>query len=241
MIRLTTGGIKKQPTPSAVVVRNRKFDRCIAFDERSRNYPIRKVVSKKPRSYTWSVGVWLDQGSEGACVGFSWAQELAARPVVCRDLTDSFARNRIYLEAQKIDEWPGEDYEGTSVLAGAKIVANLGAMAEYRWAFGLEDLRLAVGHAGPAVLGINWYDGMFDTGPDGFIRPTGALAGGHAICCFGVNQKERYFKLHNSWGRSWGRDGVALVTFDDMERLLEEQGEACVPVKRKRIDLLEAA
>jgi hypothetical protein len=63
----------------------------------------------------------LDQGKEGACVGFAWSHELAAYPVRV-EVDDEFARSKIYAEAQKIDEWPGEAYHGTSVLAGAKVV-----------------------------------------------------------------------------------------------------------------------
>ncbi len=111
----------------------RTFDRKQQFDERSREYPIRTMVSEKPRSYTWGCLAHLDQGVEGACVGYAWSHELAARPVVVRDLTNESAYH-IYKEAQKIDPWEG-DYEGTSVLAGAQIVAAQGYISEYRWAF----------------------------------------------------------------------------------------------------------
>ncbi len=105
-------------------------------------------------------------------------------------------------------------------------------MPEYRWAFGLDDLILAVGYAGPAVLGLNWYEGMLQTDTRGYIKPTGKLAGGHAIVCHGVSVKDHYFKLHNSWGKDWGQNGECRITFVDMDKLLREQGEACVPVVR---------
>ena len=238
----TKGDVRFQEQPGAKVVTlpgaltPRKFDRLIQFDERSRKFPIRTVVPKVPRSYTWRVGLNLDQGSEGACVGFAWAHELAARPVVQGNITNDLAR-RVYHEAQKIDEWPGEAYDGTSVLAGAKIVQSFGAMSEYRWAFGLEDLRLAVGHAGPAVLGIDWYEGMWDTDGDGFIHTTGEVVGGHAICCYGVDQKNKFFRLHNSWGENWGIRGACRINFADMEILLAHYGEACIPTKRIKVAL----
>lgn len=216
----------------------RIFDRRVQFDERSRSFPIRTLVPKTPRSYSWRPGPSLDQGSEGACVGFAWAHEMAARPSVIERVTSEFARQRIYYEARKIDAWPGEAYEGTSVIAGAKVCKNLGAIREYRWAFGLEDLRLAVGHAGPAVLGVNWYEGMEETDSKGFIHATGQVLGGHCIVCFGVNHKEKFFRLQNSWGPGWGMGGGnCLVSFDDMAKLLAEDGEACIPIGRKRVDL----
>jgi Papain family cysteine protease len=219
---------------------DKRLDRLAQFDERSRAYPIRALVPKTLRSYTWSVGAFLDQGQEGACVGFAWAHELAARPKI-NPVSEDLARNRIYKRAQTIDEWPGEQYEGTSVIAGAKIVQKeLAGMLEYRWGFGLQDLRLGVGHEGPAVLGVNWYEGMFNTLPDGFVQVAGGVAGGHAILCYSVNNKEKYFRLHNSWGPDWGQKGTCKVRFQDMERLLDEQGEACFPVKRQRIELAPA-
>lgn len=210
-----------------------RLDRVVQFDEQSRKFPIRALVSaKKPRSYTWRVNNWLDQGQEGACVGFSWSHELAGRPKEVSGITNDFAR-AIYRRARQLDEWPGEAYEGTSVLAGAKAVSEAGHLIEYRWAFGLDDLILAVGYQGPAILGINWYEGMFNTGNGDFIEPTGQIAGGHAIVCHGVSVKGRYFKLHNSWGKDWGNNGECKISFEDMYRLLHENGEACIPVIRK--------
>ena len=208
------------------------FDRLVQFDEKSRQYPIRTLVPKKPRSYTWSCKTFLDQGSEGACVGFSWAHELAARPKAQKGITTENAQ-QIYRTARTLDEWEGEDYEGTSVLAGAKAVSNQGLIKEYRWAFGLDDLILAVGYAGTAVLGVNWYSGMMNVNSQGFLVVSGSQVGGHAILCHGVNVREGYFKVHNSWGQDWGVNGEAKISFADMARLLQEQGEACIPLVRK--------
>jgi hypothetical protein len=209
---------------------NRTFDRVAKFDDKSRDFPIRALVPERPRSYTWKCDTWLDQGSEGACVGFGWSHELAAKPKVI-PVQDTSAR-MLYEAAKKLDEHPGENYEGTSVLAGAKAVLATGYMTEYRWAFGLQDLILAVGHAGPAVLGLNWYTSMFRPNSNGFLVPNNDLAGGHCILCNGVNVKGQYFTVHNSWGKDWGNNGEAKISFLDMNRLLLEDGEACVPLTR---------
>lgn len=205
-------------------------------DDRNKEYPIIELMSaeqlKKQRSYTWSVNRWLDQGNLPACVGFSWSHELIARPVKF-DADEEYAK-QIYFKAQMIDEWPGNSYDGTSVLAGAKMVKSLGHIEEYRWAFGLDDLILAVGYKGPAVLGVTWYEGMFNTDRSGYIHPTGDVAGGHAILCHRVNIKEQCFTLWNSWSVVWGVNGTCKVSFEDMDRLLSEDGEACIPVKRTK-------
>lgn len=217
-------------------VQDGRLARLKHFDERSRNYPVRAALEPgaKPRSYTWSCSKWLDQGQDGACVGFSMTHELIARPaVVTKGMTPTFAKEKVYWEAQKIDPWQGGSYpgaspfyEGTSVLAGIQVLQKLGYITEYRWAFGLDDLVLAVGHCGPAVLGIPWYDGMFNMAPCGYVHVTGQVAGGHAILCNGVNVKNKTFNLHNSWGTSWGRGGDATV---------HEDGEAVIPMGRKAL------
>ena len=228
---------------AGVETRDLRLDRIQQFDKRSKAYPIRELVEAKgavsPVTKSWACRKFLDQGTEGACVGFAWGHELIANTVVV-NVGNTFARESIYWEAQKIDEWgggayPGADpfYEGTSVLAGAKVIRKLGYITEYRWAFGLEDLVLAVGHQGPAVIGIPWYDGMFNVWGCGYVHVTGQVAGGHAILVKGVNVEKRNFTLHNSWGKSWGRNGKAKISWDDMDRLLGEGGEACIPVGRK--------
>lgn len=224
-------------------VSDRRLARIQQFDERSRQFRIVTTASSStPRSYTWSCPTHLDQGQLGSCTGNGWTHELMAKPSSVKGLDEKFAVEKIYYEAQKIDEFPGGSYpgavpysEGSSVLAAAKIVHKLGYVKEYRWAFGLQDLILAVGHLGPAVLGIDWYDGMFDPDANGFIHVTGQVAGGHCLIAKGVNITGKYFLLHNSWGNAWGPlKGDAKISFDDMDKLLRSGGEACIPTVRSK-------
>jgi hypothetical protein len=218
------------------------------FDERSRQYPIRTFFPAiQNKTFTlWRHGEILDQGSEGACVGFGWTAEALAGPVHV-DLKDvpapkapkepnKFA-NYIYREAQKIDQWPGEDYEGTSVLAGAKIMSRYNVIHQYRWAFGINDVVNALMSQGPVVLGINWYSGMYSA-PHGKLEVFGNHVGGHCILAIGYNPSSQEFDgketiiLQNSWGESWGNHGVAEMTVEALDKLLKEGGEACVPLVR---------
>jgi hypothetical protein len=225
----------------------RTFDWHPHYDENSRSYPIRSMLPKvQNKTFTlWQHGEILDQGSEGACVGFGWTAESLAGPVqVDLEKIDApmpkepnkFA-NYVYKEAQKIDQWPGEDYEGTSVLAGAKIMSRYGIIHQYRWAFGVMDIIGALMSQGPVVLGINWYEGMYQA-PGGKLKISGNRVGGHCILAIGYNPSSQSFNgeetviLQNSWGKSWGVNGVAEMTIKDLERLVKEGGEACVPLVR---------
>lgn len=211
----------------------RTFDRRVQYDERSRSFGISSVIEDRPlRGYTWGCPVRLNQGSEGACVGFSWAQELAARPKVHLRVDEQVAKS-VYYAAQLVDPWADTPpQEGTSVLAGAKTMQDRGYLREYRWCFSLRDLQLAVGYAGPVVLGIWWWTGMMKTDMKGFVHLTGNREGGHAILCNGYSVRYKRFRLVNSWGRGWGMNGECLVSEEDMETLLHDQGEACVPSVR---------
>jgi len=220
-----------------------RLDRLIDFDPRNKNYPVRELVkTKKHRSYTWRCGIQLDQGHDGACVGFAVAHELAARPAEVKDIDEQYAKEAIYWDAQKIDSWvggeyPGADprYSGTSIIAGVKAAQRYGWFNEYRWAFGINDLILGVGHNGPAVIGVGWYSGMMEPDENDFINVSGNLLGGHAVLCNAVSVKKQRFTIHNSWGSSWGKNGECYISFDDMERLLDEEGEAVFFLKRHNL------
>lgn len=230
------------------------LDRLVQFDERSRDYRAVEGIETKPfRSYTWSCDVYNDQGQEGACVGFAWSHELSARPSVYRVGAD-FA-TKVYRRARQIDPWPGEDYSGTSVLAGIKsVMETLNAKGEplyggYRWAFGIQDVVRTIGYKGPVVLGINWHYSMYFPDKNHFITPTKEPIGGHAILANGVkvvridnslaatweniDLDRSYVRLHNSWGKDYGDGGDAYITLRNLDTLLRNNGEACIPTIRR--------
>jgi hypothetical protein len=216
-------------------VEDPRLDRLVQFDERSRGFGITLLLEaqdkSEPRSYTWGCDVrTLDQGREGACVGFAWMGEAAARPVVRKGVTNQLALD-VYRRAQQIDEWPGVGYSGTSVLAGAKAMQERGWLREYRWAFGAAELAAAVSRHGPAVLGIPWHESMYQP-VNGWITRSGRVVGGHAILCVGYNVKRQAFTLQNSWGSDWGQQARALISYADLSSLLDDNGEACLPVLR---------
>lgn len=232
---------------------DRIVDRLPQFDERSRAFAAVLPTDTRPfRSYTWRCDVYNDQGREGACVGFAWSHELSARPK--KILKDAAFAHQIYKRAQQIDQWPGENYSGTSVLAGVKAVQEIvnkydkPLIQQYRWAFGIQDVLRVISYMGPVVLGIDWYYNMYTPDANHFISASGEKVGGHAIMAKGLkvvklnkdlpatydnlDLDKSYVKLHNSWGVDYGDGGTAFITVRDLAKLLEDGGEACVPVVR---------
>ncbi len=222
-----------------------RLDWAPRHDPRSRGYGVAEVLPPiRAVKRCWKPGVALDQGHEGACVGFAWAGELAASPQRAALVDNLFAR-RIYAEARRVDEWEGEDYEGTSVLAGAKVLRSWGWIGEYRWGFSVEDLRDAILTLGPAVIGIPWLSGMYAPRPSGLLDVSGSQVGGHALLVTGYHSgmrvkgegwadRHEVFTLRQSWGEDYGKGGNVLIRAADLAELLADDAEICIPLHRNR-------
>lgn len=224
---------------------DRVLDWKSRHDEESLKYGIRSTLDKniKPVRVMWEEGIVLDQGSEGACVGFGWMAEYLSQPVApkpqpAKFLTQQYANN-VYQSAKKIDEFPGESYEGTSVLAGAKVMKARGFITSYRWAFGINDVRDAVIQEGPVVIGIPWKEGMYETDANGLVKVTGKNVGGHCLTITGYDPAMKIgsrtyevYRWRNSWGTSYGINGSGYIKAADLAKLLKGVGEACVPIGR---------
>ena len=226
-------------------------------------YPVRPLLAAmaevepfEPYPKAWLRGPVLDQGREGACVGFSVTQELASTPErvdftkavlppeAPRGSTLTAAAQAIapwiYRTAQREDEWAGEQYEGTSVNAGFRVARRLGFVQGWRWAASREDFRDSLIRFGPVVLAIPWYSGMYRA-PGGLLRVSGQQVGWHAILCnawhpsksvYGSPKGEMY-RLTNSWGTSWGAYGSAWMMADELWNLIDaNHGEVVVPLGR---------
>lgn len=186
----------------------------------------------------------FDQGSTPQCVAYSAIGLLTAGPI--RNFPNiSFVD--LYKLCQKNDRWPGEDYDGTSVHGSCISLKSLGLVTEYRWAMTIDQVIDYVLTKGPMQVGTTFYNAMFKPDKQGFMHPEGGEAGGHAYLLLGANRNTKCpngsigaFSLLNSWGRRWGREdragnknGRALISFDEFDVLLKDQGEAAVVVEKK--------
>jgi hypothetical protein len=233
-------------------VRDRTFDYRPRLVEANRQFRVQgahqfPLLANISRYWIPGLSV-LDQGSEGACVGFGVTGEAMASPVrqrfpkvqmtdgaTWRDASEVMAR-KVYKEAQQIDEWEGDSYDGTSVRAGMLVGRERGWWDGFRWAFSMADLRAAL-EEGPVVLGVLWTEGMYEA-LGGRLVVTGPAVGGHCILSTGYSANWRgggpHYRLRNSWGRSWGLNGSAYIKDSHLNKILfEAGGEAAVPVNRK--------
>lgn len=206
----------------------------IHHDDRSRAYPARAVVATdQPRTKTWRRGGAYDQGQTSTCVAQTGKGILNTAPASAWTPYRTRARystDDLYRGAQERDQWPGESptYEGTSGLGLCRYLLERGLIREYRWCFGLADVLLAVSHIGPVGLGVWWYDSMFRPDDRGLITVSGGRAGGHEVELIGVDTDREEVVFMNSWGETWGDRGRGRLSWTDLDRLLNEHGDAFV-------------
>jgi hypothetical protein len=105
-----------------------------------------------------------------------------------------------------------------------------GRLSAYAFAANADEAREFV-RIGPIVVGTNWTNAMFEPDAKGFVRPTGATAGGHCYLLVGDLPAEGALLFQNSWGCSWGINGRFKMKYADFDRLFGKYGEACAAVE----------
>lgn len=227
-----------------------RLGRLVQFDDRSRAYSVSEVLPDRGlRTRSWRCDVHLDQGQTSACTGFSRTYDISGQPVAVKIRgalpKEPFAHS-LYRLAQYLDEWPGQNYEGSSVLGALKAAQQLGFIGEYRWAFDMDDMLAALSHVGPVVVGTTWFNSMFQPRPSGLleIRPSSGEAGGHAYTLrrilvtrsakrafLGAGEdirSEPLLVVRNSWVKDWGKGGEAGIWPSDYYQHLWTNGEQSV-------------
>jgi hypothetical protein len=211
------------------------FGRRKSIDPRDKTYPLRSMIQLAPteplRTRPWNAPPALDQGhtgvpgrdNEGSCTGFGGAHFLAAAPHQ-HQLSAEFALE-LYDAARKNDEWPGENYDGSSVRGLMKAMQSLGYIAGgYLWAWDASTVRDYTLRYSPVVTGSDWYAEMMEPDRSGFIRPVGPLEGGHCYVVLGYSADRDAFRIQNSWGVEWGQKGRAWMAFEDYQFLISQDG-----------------
>ena len=201
------------------------------FDER--DYPLEERLGKIRQPVTTGSRFYynpmkLDQGEEGACVGFAHTQGYNSDPVRHK-LGNDYALD-VYRKATLHDDWPNDDWtnsSGTSVRAGAEEMLKRGLIPAYAFTYSVTEIANWVLNKGPVIIGIDWYSGMDNPNKKNkyFIKPTGSKRGGHATLIEGVRwyrAKDDYFRILNSWGSNWGIAGRCKITANDLHDLLSE-------------------
>jgi hypothetical protein len=187
----------------------------------------------------------LDQGDFGTCVGNAWAQFGNTDPVDDK-FTEGTGQSAtqggpyaraIYYEATVLDgspddpDAPGGGQQGATTRSGVKAMKNRGRISVYAFASTIDEIRNHLRTVGPVVVGTDWTNDMFTPTADGYLKPTGGVAGGHEWVLSGDLPGDEAFEMLNSWGDSWGNGGHAKIKWADFQTLLDQQGEAVATVE----------
>lgn len=204
------------------------------------------------RSVTWARHTpILDQGQIGSCTGNaltgalgtdSASRTATAQVTVKADSKGIFKAGTYTLDEAfavlayelntRLDDIGGQytpDDTGSSGPACGKAAQQLGLASGYTHAFSYDALRSAL-QMGPVLIGIPWYNSMFDPAPDGQIvldRSSG-VAGGHELLVRQYDATRDVVWVDNSWGLAWGSRGRGYLAGADLRSLLSEGGDVTV-------------
>lgn len=241
------GANKKKPAskkPAEKRVRNVRPD-TLDFRDQMYKSTLREVpVTMSVENYLqWKVPV-LDQGSEGACTGYGLAT-VANYLLRCRQSeknNDSVSPTMFYHLAKRYDEWPGDDYDGSSARGAMKGWHKHGVCTNDLWEadatssaltkervkdaierplgayYRVNHKDLVAMHSAMAEVGILFascvtHSGWDEVKTDGIIPFRATAEGGHAFAIVAYDRLG--FWIQNSWGTDWGKKGFALITYDD--------------------------
>jgi hypothetical protein len=246
-----------QPLTETAPVRGRRLGRHIEHDPRSLAYAHGVLPKSAIKSVSWTRRIpILDQGQLGSCTGNAATGALgtdSAGRTATTSVTISAAGAAashglfkagvhvldeafavaLYSLATILDgvsgQYPPTD-TGSTGIGVAKALKALGLATGYTHAFSIDALNSAL-QAGPVLIGINWYQSMFDPKADGqIVVDTGSgLAGGHELEVDAYDATTGEYKVPNSWAESWGVDGAGYLTTTGLTTLLGLQGDVTVP------------
>lgn len=229
-----SGYVRRTPL-AEIPVEGKRLGRHIVHDQRSHDYEAERasrIVSVIHRNY----GPLLNQGDVGSCTGESLTEAGNMAPNADgrkppRTQDDAY---RVYHEETILEgqAWPPND-PGGSGLEVCKAGKKLGWVKSYRHAFGIQHALEALVKR-PVMFGVNWYDSFDKPDPETgiiTIKPGAKVRGGHEICADEIDAHRELIGFIQSWG-NWGLHGTGkfYIPFKDVDQLLQEQGDATVPI-----------
>ncbi|MGY5048312.1 hypothetical protein ACWDE0_22170 [Streptomyces sp. 900105755] len=236
--------------------RGYRLGRHVEHDPRSLRYAHGVLPKSAIKSVSWTRRIpILDQGNLGSCTGnagtgvlgtdsagrtatgtvtISAAGAAASHGLFTageHTLDEDFAV-KLYSLATILDgisgQYPPTD-TGSTGIGVAKALKALGLASGYTHAFSIAALNSAL-QTGPVMIGITWYNSMFDPKNDGqiVVDPSSGVAGGHELELNAFDATTSEYEVPNSWNETWGKDGCGYFPTAALTSLLSAQGDVTV-------------
>lgn len=187
----------------------------------------------------------LDQGEEGACTGFGLAATIHLLLARSGRPQTRVSTRMLYEMAKRHDEWPGEDYDGSSLRGALRGWSSMGVCTEDAWPYDpktsdrevtiaraedaknitlgayfrlrphLPDYHAALCQAEIIYVSADVHAGWSNPGKSGLIAYTQASVIDGGHAFAIVGYNAKGFWVQNSWGPDWGARGLALWTYED--------------------------
>ena len=168
-----------------------------------------------------------------------------------------------YEMAKLHDEWPGEGYAGSSCRGAIKGWYNMGVCRDSKWKYTenspgeltvarakdarrntigayyrvqprISDFHAALNEAGAVFCSASTHRGWQQPHKTTHIIPfKKEPQGRHAFAIVGYNSKG--FWVQNSWGKSWGKSGLALWLYEDWHQNLMDAWVFSLAISTPRI------
>lgn len=218
----------------------RNFGRIQIIDERDNEYLAKDFLDTLPDiqlvNKYWYCDGWLgNQNNSPECTAYAWLAYLHDGPVIQENYSQKplYNTTELYNKFRENDGITSSNYRGSTIRGGAKVLKKLGYIKEYRWAKSIEDIVKCLLVFGPVVVGTKWFSEMSKPNPNGFININGIQNGGHAYILNGIDLHKNMIRIKNSWGKQWGVSGHCFIKINDFEKLLKDNGEACIALETK--------
>ncbi len=192
----------------------------------------------------------LNQQDEPACTGFALAAVINYLNQQRGDDEKKVSMRMLYEMARRNDEWQGEDYSGSSCRGAIKGWYNMGVAEESLWSYEankpgsfsvaaaknarantigayyrlkhrVSDFHAALNEAGVIYCSARVHRGWEQNQVlDGVISANENHSGSHAFAIVGYDDSG--FWVQNSWGEKWGREGLAIWSYEDWQQNIQD-------------------
>lgn len=220
---------------------DKRLGRHVVHDSRSLRYRAPARDPRKLASVRHEVRIpIMDQGQLGSCTGHAGTNTLASdafwavgQPLLAGIDPHEYAVE-LYSDATLLDPWPGQykpDDTGSDGLSIAKVLHARGLISGYQHATSLAAALTALAER-VVMVGTSWLEEMYGTTPEGHMMVGGTPVGGHEYVLDELDVERQRVWMRNSWGEDWGLQGRAWMSWDELGKLLADDGDCTILVPR---------